>query len=107
MRNKPSNHSVMATWLGVTLLLMQSLVHAETETLFALGTAAVLDRWYARLGADATIAWESDMNSINSSIDIGYAVPSRFRLSLGGAIPVAGYHRFEWRTRLSAAVQFN
>ena len=33
MRKKPSNHSVMATWLGVTLLLMQSLVHAETETL--------------------------------------------------------------------------
>ena len=33
MRKKTSNHSVMATWLGVTLLLMQSLVHAETETL--------------------------------------------------------------------------
>ena len=33
MRKKPSNHSIMATWLGVTLLLMQSLVHAETETL--------------------------------------------------------------------------
>ena len=33
MRKKPSNHSVMATWLGLTLLLMQSLVHAETETL--------------------------------------------------------------------------
>ncbi|MEW7979275.1 MAG: TIGR03749 family integrating conjugative element protein [Candidatus Sedimenticola endophacoides] len=33
MRKKTSNHSVMATWLGVTLFLMQSLVHAETETL--------------------------------------------------------------------------
>lgn len=33
MRKKRSNHSVMATWLAVTLLLMQSLVHAETETL--------------------------------------------------------------------------
>ena len=33
MRKKPSNHSIMATWLGLTLLLMQSLVHAETETL--------------------------------------------------------------------------
>jgi integrating conjugative element protein (TIGR03749 family) len=33
MLKKPSNHSVMATWLGLTLLLMQSLVHAETETL--------------------------------------------------------------------------
>ena len=33
MRKKPSNHSILATWLGVTLLLMQSLVHAETETL--------------------------------------------------------------------------
>jgi len=32
MRKKPSNHSVMAAWLGVTLLLMQSLVNAETET---------------------------------------------------------------------------
>jgi len=33
MRQKPSYHSVMATLLGVTLLLMQSLVHAETEAL--------------------------------------------------------------------------
>ncbi len=33
MRKKLSNHSILATWLGVTLLLMQSLVHAETETL--------------------------------------------------------------------------
>lgn len=33
MRKKPSNHSILAAWLGVTLLLMQSLVHAEMETL--------------------------------------------------------------------------
>lgn len=33
MRQETSNYSVMATLLGVTLLLMQSLVHAETEAL--------------------------------------------------------------------------
>ncbi|MES9958468.1 MAG: TIGR03749 family integrating conjugative element protein [Sedimenticola sp.] len=32
MQNRPSNHSAMATWLGLTLLLMQSLVYAGTET---------------------------------------------------------------------------
>lgn len=33
MRKKPSKHSVMAAWLGVTLLLIQSLVHADMETI--------------------------------------------------------------------------
>jgi len=33
MRKNLSIHSVMATWLGLALLLMQSLVHAETDTL--------------------------------------------------------------------------
>jgi len=33
MRKNLSIHSVMATWLGVALLLMQSLVHAGTDTL--------------------------------------------------------------------------
>jgi len=33
MRKNLSIHSVMATWMGVALLLMQSLVHAGTDTL--------------------------------------------------------------------------
>jgi len=33
MQKNLSIHSVIATWLGVALLLMQSLVHAETDTL--------------------------------------------------------------------------
>jgi len=33
MRKNLSIHSVIATWLGVALLLMQSLVHAGTDTL--------------------------------------------------------------------------
>ncbi|HID49077.1 MAG TPA: DUF3438 family protein, partial [Chromatiales bacterium] len=33
MRKNLSIHSVMSTWLGVAVLLMQSLVHAGTDTL--------------------------------------------------------------------------
>ena len=32
MRETSTIHHVIATWLGVALLLMQSLVHAETDT---------------------------------------------------------------------------
>ena len=33
MRETNTVHHAIATWLGVTLLLLQSLVHAETDTL--------------------------------------------------------------------------
>ena len=58
-------------------------------------------------GAEGVIAWNSPMDSLAASLDVGFALPGRYRLSVGGAVPVAGTQRYRWRTRASVAVQFN
>lgn len=81
--------------------------HADTETLARLGLSVVWRRWYLRTSTTAVVAHQSNMDGIDAAVDLGFAVPGRIRVSLGGSIPLTGSRRFDWLSRLAAAYQFN
>lgn len=81
--------------------------HADHEAQLGLGIAGIAGPWYARVGTSAHIAWASPMDGLDVTADLGFARPEHYRISLGGAVPAAGFARYRWRTQLSVAAQFH
>lgn len=80
--------------------------HSDLETATRIGAAWVGARWYARVGAEGVWAWRTDEDGVSAEADLGYAMPARWRIAIGGALPIAGTERFRWLSRVSAALQF-
>lgn len=81
--------------------------HADNETIAQAGVAAVWRSWYLRTSAMGIVAHRSPMDGLDAALDLGFAVPGRFRVSVGGSVPVTGSRRFDWQSRVAAAFQFN
>lgn len=81
--------------------------HADNETLAQVGVSTVWRSWYLRTSAIGVVAHRSEMDGLDAAVDLGFAVPGKFRISVGGSVPVAGSRRFDWQSRVAAALQFN